>query len=749
MRELQNFKSLSPRTWQVTKSRVETQRTFGETEIMRKQWKISAQKLFTLSALGIITGFSASSIVLTNLANAADSTKAGNIIASAKPSLENKPEDSKALAESMKVHIEFLADPSISATDLTPSIKNGTMVIKGNVNNNAIAENAIALASRLTTLKVASEVKSWPFPSIKPSKVPVETLQAGANKVATTELLIAYPKVSVSVSPDGSIIATGPVVTLEDKLEISKRLRKIPGCLRVVNKIVVQPMRMGNETVTMVNKDGTKWILGKDQVLASTPTTESKPNSKPAPAIEITTALASSKPATQVAPVIVPTQNTIQPPITKETPINGNVNQKPKVLPESLTPVVPIAKPLAVPEKPVDILVAPKTPAVWDLAGKADKKEPVKPSESAVKEIPAKEKSKTVAKPVDAKTTSITKEKNEAFPTFPDLNKKDATPTTLPTIQKELPSAKQPEKVKPAKESPKVAEKAAIVIPKATVTTTVPKAMMEATAKSEARVFMPAHDPQGSALVKTDMLGFPVVRREAPPEIKQPVLSDKIPARYATNSDKDPEYNRPYLAVKTQTKPVPTEKMLTEKMGIGVASKPAMKQDKMADSKSELATKGQPLVKKDPVSIAPLAKNPAQIAKAEVPAKTASTSKGEIPAKTVSNDKSIKSPQSTASRKSPAPTVPGVASGSISFDDGEDSKTPSTIQQKSLVTLKKQVEQVCGKKAASVQVIEKPDGSRVLLIDIAQGSKQEELAKTLFSMPEITENNVSIEFLIK
>lgn len=710
MRELQNFRSLSPRTWQVTKSRIETQRTFGETEIMRKQWKISAQKLFTLSALGIITGFSASSIVLTNLANAADSTKTGNIIASAKPSLENKLEDSKALAESMKVHIEFLADPSISATDLTPSIKNGTMVIKGNVNNNEIADNAIALASRHTTLKVASEIKSWPYPSIKPSKVPVETLQAGANKVATTELLIAYPKVSVSVSPDGSIIATGPVVTLEDKLEISKRLRKIPGCQRVVNKIVVQPMRMGNETVTMVNKDGTKWISGKDLVLASTPATESKPNSK-------TT--------------------------------NGTSGLKPKALPESLNPVVPIAKPLAVPEKPVDILVAPKTPAVWDLAGKADKKEPVKPSESAVKEIPAKEKSKIVAKPVDAKTTSITKEKNEAFPTFPDLNKKDATPTTLPTIQKELSSAKQPEKVKPAKESPKVSEKAAIVIPKATVTTTAPKAMMEATAKSEARVFMPAHDPQGSALVKTDMLGFPVVRREAPPEIKQPVLSDKIPARYATNSDKDPEYNRPYLAVKTQMKPVSSEKMLNEKMGIGVASKPAVKQDKMADSKSELATKGQPLVKKDPVSIPPLAKNPAPIAKAEVPAKTASTSKGEIPAKTVSNDKSIKSPQSTASRKSLAPTVPGVASGSISFDDGEDSKTPSTIQQKSLVTLKKQVEQVCGKKAASVQVIEKPDGSRVLLIDIAQGSKQEELAKTLFSMPEITENNVSIEFLIK
>lgn len=28
---------------------------------------------------------------------------------------------------------------------------------------------------------------------------------------------------------------------------------------------------------------------------------------------------------------------------------------------------------------------------------------------------------------------------------------------------------------------------------------------------------MPAHDPMGSAIVKADMLGFPLARKEAPP----------------------------------------------------------------------------------------------------------------------------------------------------------------------------------------------------------------------------------------
>ena len=107
-------------------------------------------------------------------------------------------------------------------------------------------------------------------------------------------------------------------------------------------------------------------------------------------------------------------------------------------------------------------------------------------------------------------------------------------------------------------------------------------------------------------------------------------------------------------------------------------------------------------------------------------------------------------PATTASKKVESSTKPNVATGSITFDSEEDtSAAPNANKQMALIALKKQIEQACGKKASSVQVIEKPDGSRVLLIDVAQGSKQEDLAKTLFSMPEIAENNVSIEFLIK
>ena len=715
MQEPLNSRNLSPKIWLDTKPRIRNQRTFGETDIMRKQWKLSAQRLLTLSAFGILTGFSVTSLTI-----AAEQTKSGVIIASTKPASENKPEDSLALAESMRIHIEFLADPLISATDIAPSVRNGKMILKGNVNNNTVAINAVALASRLTTCKVISEIRTWPVSFSKTDILSVETLQANTNKVVSTELLTSYPKLTAAVSAEGTVIVSGPVVTLEDKLEISKRLRKVAGCQRVINKMAVQPMRMGNETVTMVNKDGTKWIVGKDQIVAPTPNIQFTPASTTTK--EITQAVVSTKPADKIAPVIVPTQNSVQTPKPKETTNTSSKGQRPAVLPESLVPVTPVAKPLPTPEKTVDVFAIPKLPQDWTSkkSEKVEKKEEVKPAES-----PAK----TVTKTVEAKPASKTTEKAEVFPSFPNLNKKPEktqTTVTTPVINKDVPVVAKPEPVAPKKELPKVAAKKDQVAPKVIVEKKeAPKVVLEkepikakidTVTKSAARVFMPAHDPMGSAIVKADMLGFPLARKEAPTsETQKPLLTDKVPTRYATNSDKDGDYNRPYLAAKTQVKPVTNENIVAEKT-TSVASKPAAKKDEIAGVKPNTA-------------------------------KMIATS--ETQASTVSNGKNKTVPATTASKKVESNAKPNVTTGSITFDSDEGDTKTITNSKKALTSLRKQVEQVCGKKASSIQVIEKPDGSRMLLIDVAQGSKQEDLAKTLFSMPEIAENNVSIEFRIK
>ena len=687
---------------------------------MRKQWKISAQRLLTLSAFGILTGVSATGFYLTGFTIAAEQTKSSVIIASTKPASENKPEDSLTLAESMRIHIEFLADPLISATDIAPSVRNGKMILKGNVNNNTVAINAVALASRLTTCKVISEIRTWPVSFNKTDKLSVEALQANTNKVVSTELLTSYPKLTAAVSAEGTVIVSGPVVTLEDKLEISKRLRKVAGCQRVINKMAVQPMRMGNETVTMVSKDGTKWIVGKDQIVAPTPNIQFTPASTTTK--EITQAVVSTKTADKIAPVIVPTQNSVQTPKPKETTNTSSKGQRPAVLPESLVPVTPVAKPLPTPEKTVDIFAIPKLPQDWTSkkSEKVEKKEEVKPGES-----PAK----TVTKTVEAKPASKTTEKAEEFPSFPNLNKKPEktqTTVTTPVINKDVPVVAKPEPVAPKKELPKVAAKKDQVAPKVIVEKKeAPKIVLEkepikakidTVTKSATRVFMPAHDPIGSSPVKADMLGFPLARKEAPTsETQKPLLTDKVPTRYATNSDKDGDYNRPYLATKTQVKPVNNENIGSEKAS-SVVSKPAAKQDTIADIKPSTA-------------------------------KMIATS--ETQASTVSNGKTKTVPATTASKKVESNAKPNVTKGSITFDSDEGDTKTITNSKTALTSLRKQVEQVCGKKASSVQVIEKPDGSKVLLIDVAQGSKQEDLAKTLFSMPEIAGNNVTIEFIIK
>lgn len=730
MQELLNSRNLSPKIWLDTKPRIRNQRTFGETDIMRKQWKLSAQRLLTLSAFGILTGFS-----VTGLTNAAEQTKPGDIVASGKPAAgksatENKPEDSIALAESMRIHVEFLADPLISTTDIAPSVKNGKMVLNGNANNNTIANSAVALATKFTTCKVVSEIRIWPVSFNKITKVPVETLQANTNKVVSAEFQTAYPKLTTAVSEDGSIIVSGPVVTLEDKLEISKRLRKVTGCQRVINKMTVQPMRMGNETVTMVNKDGTKWIVGKDQTTTPTQAIQLTPTTTTNN--EITQANVSMKPADKIAPAIVPTQNIEQSPKT-----TNSKDQRPQVLPESLVPVTPVAKPLPTPEKTVDVFSIPKLPTDWTSkkSEPVQKKEPVKPAENTAKKAAPEDKAKPVTKTVEAKTTSTTKEKTEVFPSFPNLNKKsEKTEVTAssPVIKKDIPEVKQATPVTPKKELPKLADKKEIVAPKVLVENKTIKGKVDTVTKSAARTFIPAHDPMGSAIVKSDMLGFPSVKVDAPAtETKKPLLAEKIPARYATNSDKDGDYSRPYLATRTQAKPVTNEKMLTEK-ATNIASKPAARQDKIAEVKQSTSLASQSLMKNE------LKPNTAKV-----------IANSETQASTVSNDKSKSVPATTASNKVESTTKPNVATGSFTFDSEEDTSAPKANRQMALTVLKKHIELACGKKASSIQVIEKPDGSRVLLIDVAQGSKQEDLAKILFRMPEIAENNVSIEFLIK
>ena len=697
---------------------------------MRKQWKLSAQRLLTLSAFGILTGFS-----VTGLTNAAEQTKHGDIVASAKPAAvktatKNKPEDSLALAQSMRIHIEFLEDPLISTTDISPSVKNGKMILNGNVNNNTIANNAVALATKLTTCKVVSEIRIWPVSFDKTTKVPVETLQANTNKVVSTEFQTSYPKLTTAVSADGSIIVSGPVVTLEDKLEISKRLRKVTGCQRVVNKMTVQPMRMGNETVTMVNKDGTKWIVGKDQTTIPTQAIQLTPTTTTSK--EITQAIVSTKPTDKIAPAIVPTQNIVQSPKT-----TNSKDQSPQVLPESLVPVTPVAKPLPTPEKPVDIFSIPKLPTDWNSkkSEQIQKNEPVKPAEKTTKKAATEDKAKPVTKTVEAKTTSTTIEKTEVFPSFPNLNKKpEKTEATAPTpvIKKDIPEVKQATPVTPKKELPKLADKKEIVAPKVLAKNETIKGKVDTVTKSATRTFIPAHDPMGSAIVKSDMLGFPSVKVDSSAnETKKPLLPEKIPARYATNSDKDGEYSRPYLATRTQNKPVTNEKMLTEKT-TNIADKPEAKQDKIAVGKQSKDVASQSLVKKEPTP------NTAKV-----------IANSETQASTVSNNKSKTVPATTASKKVESTTKPNVATGSITFDSDEEATAPKTNKQMALTVLKNHIELACGKKASSIQVIEKPDGSRVLLIDVAQGSKQEDLAKILFRMPEIAENNVSIEFIIK
>jgi len=406
---------------------------------------------------------------------------------------------------------------------------------------------------------------------------------------------------------------------------------------------------------------------------------------------------------------------------TKEKEQNGINQKKPKNLPDSLVPVKPEAKPLPAPTKTVDVLAVPKLPDSWQTPEPNDKKPIISKT------------TKAPAVPIDAKAAVNTSGKESVFPSFPAVIKKTEKPEAVVkeiSQPKELPLTKQtttPLKTEaktgvapnPLDKSVKETTTAKNISPKApAINNEVVKAKINTEIKSVARVFAPAHDPIGSAPVRADMKGFPSVRKEVAEVTNiKPVQEEKIPARYAKNSDNDPDYNRPYLAVKTTPKPVSPEKMMTASNSIDLAKTPAIK---------------------TPTVLAKTVTKKNELKKPELPATTVAVEKQkQVPAKTASMIK--------------VNSNPAVTTGSISFDPDEVEKqeegkvSPNT----SLLSLKKQVDQVCGKKAKSVQIIEKPNGSKIILIELTDHSKQEELAAKIFVIPEVAQSNALVEFILK
>jgi hypothetical protein len=179
----------------------------------------------------------------------------------------------------IEVELAWLADPVTFPYHLGAQLRAGTLHVTGYVQTTTEREHALQVARSRCPLEVIDELKT--HPGIMLRQVNVEPLQARVD--AENALLEDFPKdasrFKVTCGPDGLLMVGGTIGSPLEKLAVSRRLRHLPNCTAVVNRLQVVTAGVSPSSTaaapsagkapensrapavaTLVNKPGVPWV---------------------------------------------------------------------------------------------------------------------------------------------------------------------------------------------------------------------------------------------------------------------------------------------------------------------------------------------------------------------------------------------------------------------------------------------------------------------------------------------------------
>jgi hypothetical protein len=165
--------------------------------------------------------------------------------------------DGSHRVETMKVQLALLADTAIFPYHIGVGVSGANLQLRGYVPNDMIRQRALELARRATFLNVTDGLTIQKNLSKRPPLRSVEILQKESVELLVNNFGETGRQMHVEARPNGLILVTGSVDSIEDKLAVSKLFRQLSGCFGVVNKLNVQPMVRDGQRVVQVTKDGT------------------------------------------------------------------------------------------------------------------------------------------------------------------------------------------------------------------------------------------------------------------------------------------------------------------------------------------------------------------------------------------------------------------------------------------------------------------------------------------------------------
>lgn len=185
--------------------------------------------------------------------------------------------------EEMKVELALLADIGTFPYSLNAHAVGQTLALRGYVPNYMIRQRALEVARHSTFLAVRDELKIQP--NLSPAQHALQVLQQEGMELLHKKLGPAARQISLSARPNGIVVLTGRIDSVESKVEVSRLLRQLSGCFGVFNELTVEQTLRDGQRVVQVTHDGSAVVSPAALGLAPEPVAVPRPQPKPVVAV--------------------------------------------------------------------------------------------------------------------------------------------------------------------------------------------------------------------------------------------------------------------------------------------------------------------------------------------------------------------------------------------------------------------------------------------------------------------------------
>jgi osmotically-inducible protein OsmY len=347
--------------------------------------------------------------------------------------------------EEMKVEMAWLADAATFPHVIVAHSVDGNLELRGNVPSTALRDTAFRIARAHSRLPIVNFLQIDRSFQPRETGVNASAVRQGAVEVLTEAFGMAARGFEIRAETDGQVAISGSVNSVEEKLAVSRKLRKVHGCTCVSNYLQISPVMRDGRMFTQINAAGSLVVPG--QVLCLDGTGQELPGPRPpapAPAVQ------AMVPAAKALPGVV----TMSPPAPPRPAVRPTTVQV-QATTTSTQPAIPAAMPATV--MPIEVPLPPalRTTAADPFPSSSANPRPtdtmqrIQPAPSpsfvttrndakpAVVVVPPRPALPMARDPVDAKTVAPTRNDKEvdllAVPTVPDTwNRATTLPPAAP-----------------------------------------------------------------------------------------------------------------------------------------------------------------------------------------------------------------------------------------------------------------------------------------------------------------------------